>query len=214
MGRTKGRAAIAAKGLPKLDDRVRDLLSEIPGAVAFTGIRRTLGVHPESLTRALRRLERAGFVERTAEGYRLASSLPKRPREPLSGPEVPEWNSKPVVELRLALGEDPTKILGMLAGHWFGDFRWVGSYEEGRKTTLLWVSRQKKNLLGLVLERDVLRIHFRGRAEAKVQNQPLVAYQLLQHVLKALGTTMRPEPSEGPFLDMDMGELFPKGFAG
>jgi DNA-binding Lrp family transcriptional regulator len=214
MGRAKGRAEVAGKGLPKLDDRVRDLLSEFPGAVAFAGIRRTLGVHPESLSRALRRLEREGSVERTEKGYRLTAALPKRSRAPPANPEFPRWHSPPLVELRLSPGEDATKILGLVAGRWFGEFRWVGSYEEGRRVTMLWVSRLRKNLLGLVLEGDILRIHFRGRAVRKVQNQPLVAYQLLQHILKAMGKSMRAEQSAAQSLDMGPGDFTPTGFAG
>ncbi|MCI4317072.1 MAG: GntR family transcriptional regulator, partial [Thermoplasmata archaeon] len=57
---------------PRLDDRVRELLGNIGGRLAFNGLRRALGVHPESLTRALRRLEREGVVQRRADGYVLA----------------------------------------------------------------------------------------------------------------------------------------------
>jgi hypothetical protein len=42
----------------------------------------------------------------------------------------------------------------------------------------------------------------------------LVAYQLLQHILKAMGTSMRDEHPDSPSLEINQGELFPNGFAG
>ena len=56
--------------LGRLDDRVLVALEEMNGRIAFSGLRRTLGAHPESLSRALRRLEREGLIERSEQGYR------------------------------------------------------------------------------------------------------------------------------------------------
>lgn len=186
MTRTTEEAAASTDSSLRLDERVRELLSEFPGSVAFQGLRRTLGVHPESLTRALRRLERDGTVERTQEGYRLVEHDKLDARGSWSRPGAPRWEgSPPRVELRLSQAEEASRLLGALSGRWFGEFRWVGSYEEGRRTTLLWVSRQGKELLGLVLEGDLLRIHQRGQPGREIE-RPLASYELLQHVLAAL----------------------------
>ncbi len=180
----------------RLDERVRELLSEFPGSVAFQGLRRTLGVHPESLTRALRRLEREGAVQRTQEGYRLTDHSSLDARGSWVRPGAPRWEGSPRVELRLSPGEDASLLLGRLSGRWFGDFRWVGSYEEGRRTTLLWVSRAGGELLGLVLEGDLLRIHQQPSTPQAV-DRPLASYELLQHVLTALRG-----PSRAPTLSV------------
>jgi hypothetical protein len=225
MGQDADPASLSAESLPRLDERVRGLLAEFPGSVAFQGLRRTLGVHPESLTRALRRLERDGEIERTDEGYRLtvatarpaitftstapaaaatatsaargslttADPGPSLPtRGPWIHPSSPRWEGAPRVELRLAPDEDPARILGHLAGRWFGEFRWVGSYEEGSRTTLLWVSRQGGELLGLVLSHGLLRIHQQSPSGSKGTARPLAAYELLQHVLSALRAPRAP----------------------
>lgn len=226
MGHEPDAGHLSGESLPRLDERVRGLLAEIPGAVAFQGLRRTLGVHPESLTRALRRLERDGEIQRTNEGYRLvgaASSIPGAStpslavaahgplsttetrarsksdagRDPWVHPSSPRWEGAPRVELRLAPDEDPARILGHLAGRWFGEFRWVGSYEEGARTTLLWVSRQGRELLGLVLEGGRLRIHQQSPGPAVGSDRSLASYELLQHVLSALRAP-RSEPDGLP----------------
>lgn len=219
MARALAEEESSSAGLPRLDERVRDLLSEIPGAVAFQGLRRTLNVHPESLSRALRRLEREGAVERTGDGYRLANASPVASADvaPLSpspgthGPlprwdrsAAPHWSSPPQVELRLSRGEDAAHLMQRLAGHWFGAFRWVGSYQEGRASTLLWVSRAGTELLGLVLEGDLLRIYEQPLGIAKSAtlappapgDRAVAAYELLQHVLTVIRGA-RASPSLG-----------------
>src|SRR2546428_12680478 len=53
------------------DREVLEFLSKDPSTqVAFQGLRRRLGIHPEQLSRALHRLAEDEFVERTGLGYR------------------------------------------------------------------------------------------------------------------------------------------------
>lgn len=208
MTRSEQPAESASDQSSRLDVRVRDLLSEFPGPVAFQGLRRTLGVHPESLTRALRRLERDGEVQKTRDGYRLAEAETpsRRPTSP-SSPQAPRWMEQPRVELRLSPGEQASNLLGQLSARWFGEFRWVGSFEEGRRTTLLWVSRDGQEQLGLELEGDLLRIQQQGTTRASgPSSRPFAAYELLQHVLAALRRehlAQVPPPTVLPYL---MGE--------
>src|SRR5512136_3427795 len=54
------------------DREVLEFLSKDPAAqVAFQGIRRRLGIHPEQLSRALHRLGEDGLVQKTDLGYRV-----------------------------------------------------------------------------------------------------------------------------------------------
>src|SRR2546426_11004816 len=56
------------------DREVLEFLSSDPTSqVAFQGIRRRLGIHPEQLSRALHRLADDGLVERTERGYRATA---------------------------------------------------------------------------------------------------------------------------------------------
>jgi hypothetical protein len=118
---------------PRVEDRVLRLLRERPGAIAFNGLRRALEVHPESLTRALRRLERYGAVARSDGGYRLVV-----PDEELGRSAAPAPHWVPVAEVELGGTTDPTQALGTLAGRWAGTLRWVGVYEQGGAEYLVW----------------------------------------------------------------------------
>src|SRR5947209_9720163 len=55
------------------DREVLEFLSHDPDSqVAFQGLRRRLGIHPEQLSRALHRLADSELVERTDLGYRVS----------------------------------------------------------------------------------------------------------------------------------------------
>src|SRR5579871_6046924 len=96
---------------PRLEDRVIELLGARPAALAFNGLRRSLHAHPESLARALKRLERYGLVERGEQGYRLVSAAPPEaaPGTPATPP--PAW--VPVAEVELAPGLGGEALLGL-----------------------------------------------------------------------------------------------------
>ncbi|MGI0068182.1 MAG: hypothetical protein ACREB9_07210, partial [Thermoplasmata archaeon] len=105
---------------PRVDDRVLRVLAEHPGRIAFNGLRRALGVHPESLARALRRLQRDGSIRHSARGYALGEiDLGER-----AHPLPPDAHRIATV----ALPPDRTAddLFGRLSGRWFGRLRWVG----------------------------------------------------------------------------------------
>ena len=115
-----------------LEERIVRFLGREPGQVAFNGLRRALDAHPESLTRALRRLERGGIVARVASGYTLADGYHKSIGRP------PEREFRSVASVELAQGITPEQVLGSLAGRWFGRLRWVGVYEREEDPWLVW----------------------------------------------------------------------------
>ncbi len=171
--------------LPRLDDRVRELLSGVSGSLAFNGLRRALRVHPESLSRSLRRLSREGTVERTAQGYRLAPEGPgARPAPVPSGFPT----GSPVAELKLPPQDGPEEVFGRLSGRWFGDYRWVGFFEGNGTTTLLWTHRLDSSRLWLRIRGDVLEVF----EDPPGKEGPAAAYQLLRHVLGAWHSARRP----------------------
>ncbi len=128
---------------PRLEDRVVALLSAHDGSLAFNGLRRSLQVHPESLSRALRRLERYGRIARADGGYRLlgpgeAVGDASEAARPALTPEEPAERWTQVAEVGLAPGFDGPQILGLLAGRWAGSLRWVGVYDRASHPLLVW----------------------------------------------------------------------------
>ena len=166
---------------PRLDDRVMELLTEHPGRLAFNGLRRTLGAHPESLSRALRRLEREGRVTHDADGYalRLDGETPITPgrsaeREP---PHL-------VASVHLPAGVGGDSVLGAMAGRWFGPLRWVGVYEHPGEPTLVWSAGGGAGHVLLSTRRGQLRVSVEGVASSEERaDAEAAARELLAHAL-------------------------------
>jgi len=116
----------------RLDDRIVALLESNPGRLAFNGLRRALQAHPESLQRALRRLEREGVVRRESIGYSLARSGAS------AGPVTPIPPSHEVAVVELPPGAGVEEFLGRLAGRWVGSLRWVGLLDDPDDPRLVW----------------------------------------------------------------------------
>lgn len=172
--------AEAAPVEPRLDDRILETLDGLAGRIAFSGLRRALGAHPESLARALRRLEREGLVERADGGYR---SLTERPGA------SEEWASslRPIAEVELPPGLTSDALFARLAGRWFGSLRWVGVVDRGDARLLTWAQRDGSNFVLLGVERTRVRVFARGpeeRDEGKETED--AAYELLFHAVEAL----------------------------
>ncbi len=139
---------------PRLDDRVVEILTAHAGRIAFNGLRRTLRAHPESLARALRRLERSGLVSRREDGYALIAdaALPSRARA------APFVDPRSVASVALPPGIQDAEVLGALAGRWFGSLRWVGIYERPDDPYLVWSVGESRGHVLLSVRRGTLRV--------------------------------------------------------
>ncbi|MGI0052978.1 MAG: helix-turn-helix transcriptional regulator [Thermoplasmata archaeon] len=181
---------------PRVEDRVVELLSARPGAIAFNGLRRSLNVHPESLTRALRRLERYGLVAKEPSGYRLAGDSPDRiPGRPQPPDHPPRWTG--VAEVQLAPGFEGPQILGLLAGRWAGKLRWVGVLERPGEPLLVWSRTDGPGhvLLGMRLGRLKVYAEPGDPGDAPEESLNQSARDLLLFALERIrAVTSLPEP--------------------
>jgi hypothetical protein len=129
----------ADSGLEELrehDREVLEFLSRDPAAqVAFQGIRRRLGIHPEQLSRALHRLADDDLVQKTEVGYRVTSKA-------LSIFSPREWSSdRPgatVLQTYLPADVDVRALVASLRGSWIGPLRWYGVVESADELRLSW----------------------------------------------------------------------------
>lgn len=168
----------------RLDDRILATLEGLPGRVAFSGLRRVLGAHPESLSRALRRLEREGLVERVDGGYQVLGERPRSMQELTA-------ELRPIASVDLPPGATPALLLGRLAGRWFGSLRWVGVVERPDGRLLAWAGRDGSGYVLLGVDRGHLRVYVPGESESKEAAETEdAAYELLVHAVESL----RPEP--------------------
>ena len=165
----------------RLDDRVLIALEERNGRVPFSGLRRTLGAHPESLSRALRRLEREGLVERSSEGYRSV----RRP-ERLAGPEAA---LHAVARIELPAGVDASSVLERLTGRWFGSLRWMGVVDRPDQRLLAWARRDGTGSVLLGIQRGAVRIFTAGESDL---TDPAESEDAAYELLVALADALRP----------------------
>jgi len=170
----------------RLDERVLVALEGRPGRVAFSGLRRLLRAHPESLSRALHRLEREGLVTREDGGYR---SLVARS----SAPDGTAGEGRVVAQVDLPRTVDPSALRGRLAGRWFGQLRWLGSYSADGDELLVWARRDGAGTVALRARGATLRVlshDRRGRDDPTEVEE--AAYELLAHAVAALRSPLRP----------------------
>lgn len=170
-----------------LDERVLSTLQGLQGRIAFSGLRRALRAHPESLSRALRRLEREGLIERGAGGYR-ALVAPGRDRS-LS------TELRTVATIDLPPGVPAEVVRGRLSGRWFGSLRWVGLVDRPGDGLLSWSGRDGAGFVLLGIDHGVLRVlvprDFEGDDPAESED---AAYELLAHAVEALRFSGAPPP--------------------
>ena len=177
---TAARAPSDRGDLGPLDERVLTALQGLSGRLAFSGLRRYLGAHPESLSRALRRLEREGLIERGNGGYRALV------RAPVVRPSS-DRDLRSLAQVELPPGASPRELLGRLAGRWFGALRWVGLLERADGELLAWARRDGGGLVLLGLQGRVLQVYLPALGEdddpAEAED---AAYELLYHAVGAL----------------------------
>jgi DNA-binding Lrp family transcriptional regulator len=165
----------------RLDDRVLATLQGLSGQIAFSGLRRALRAHPESLSRTLRRLEREGLVERVGGAYRALGPSP-------SLATAAEGGLRTVARVELPPGLLPSAVLARLTGRWFGSLRWVGIIERSGERWLAWGPRDGGGIVLLGLRAGALRVCLpEGLGVASDPNEDEdAAYELLYHAVEAL----------------------------
>jgi DNA-binding HxlR family transcriptional regulator len=114
----------------------------------FNGLARKLGMHQQSLSRSLHRLENSGLVEKSEAGYRpsknLRSILAKRSRLDLE--DLSRKISKQhlqfvqVLQLYIPTNIGVEEIVNRLVGRWFGNLRWIGMIDGDSGYVLQWAN--------------------------------------------------------------------------
>jgi len=186
--------AVTEEGPGGLDERILATLQALNGRIAFSGLRRVLQAHPESLSRSLRRLEREGRVDRSSEGYRITG-------DPLGASHRTPPQLRPVGQVTLPPGTIPESVLGRLAGRWFGSLRWVGVVDGPSGQLLTWAKRDGSGYVLLGVLRGSLRVYLRDQGAAgDVTEDEDAAYELMVHALDALRPSLFEPSSSVGFL--------------
>ena len=102
----------------------------------FEGLKRRLGLHSETLSRVLCRLEDKEFVEKGVDGYKVTSKV----REFLRFPPKSREPRVPILQTFLSPDVPIHQVVSDLRGKWFGVLRWLGCSENDEYTTLKWIT--------------------------------------------------------------------------
>jgi len=194
-----------------LDPRELAVLHELgrgaSAQVSFQGLRRSLQVHQQSLSRVLRRLVRSGLVAKGSSGYRLTDQGSAIVRLRQSSRGTPEVVT--VVEALLPPDVGPEEVSALLAQRWFQGLRWYGMTTGPLETTLSWQGEP---------DRSVVRLRVNGHrvvleAEASPQDHEN-SFRAVRSLLVALAE-LYGVPSGLGRDDDDLGPMVPQpGLAG
>jgi hypothetical protein len=168
-------------------------------SLAFQGIKRKLGVHQETLSRALHRLERDGFIEKSGNSYRLSV---KGQALALNAPSAP-------IDLRNAslnysfrilsavLPQEPpvSELAEALEHKWFGNLRWYGSSQlDDDHIALTWITQDGSQKMIARFGGGTLTIESESRPASNSSDAVKDAYELFEHIMKTLRELGSPRP--------------------
>jgi hypothetical protein len=176
---------VSLQGLPdwSLSERDVDVLAFLTEEefrfFTFEGLKRRLGLHPETLSRILDRLEAEGIVKKSSEGYTVTKEIAKQLNQNSARHDLAR-----IVLLQTYLPSDlpVEQLVSNLRGRWFGLLRWLGLAENSDGATLKWITEDGDIQMDAKITLNTLTI------EAKFlhgYNQDLAlkaAYQLVTHI--------------------------------
>jgi DNA-binding transcriptional ArsR family regulator len=171
------------------------------GSISFQGIRRKLGLHQETLSRSLRRLERDGLIAKSEHDYKIS----KKGAEMLSKNRTKTTHSVrdallPIPILRTILPPDATELeLERALSHkWFGTLRWYGSSQNEDGTVLAWTTDDGKLRLSARISEGYLSVESQATTKESMETAIHAAYEIFDHISKAFkhrGMIPAPESS-------------------
>ena len=113
--------------LSQTDRQVYEFMLNSGLRLSFQGLRRSLRIHQESLSRSLKRLVDMGLVSKVGDEYVVEHS----PVDSAS-----DWYV--VIESVLPYNVDVQGVASAMKEKWFRDLRWLGASADGRR--LVWIS--------------------------------------------------------------------------
>jgi DNA-binding Lrp family transcriptional regulator len=180
------------QGIPPdyaLRDRDADVLSLIDEenltTFTFDGLKRRLGLHPETLSRILSRLEEEGIVKKTPEGYKVTPKLTRLKLHALRH----ETQSVSLLQTYLPSNILTQQLISTLKGKWFGILRWLGISETSEGVTLKWVTEDGGIQIAANISGNALNIDAKFLRDNNLDLALKAAYQLMAHIGKLYSGT-------------------------
>lgn len=171
--------------------------------LSFQGIKRKLGLHQETLSRALHRLQRDGYVEHLEHAYRIS---PKGILTISQGKIGTQPNKLAMTEaysislLRAMLPADVNvrDLVESLSYKWFGNLRWLGSTQTADSATLNWITDDTGLKISVKIKDDSLTIETYPNDSYSITEATRSAFELFGQISRALKSSGRSGLSDFP----------------
>lgn len=175
-----------------LNERDTNILNVIEeedlASFAFEGLKRRLGVHSETLSRALYRLEDQGIVKKGVEGYRVTSKA----KEFLKAHSFSTRAfSIHILETLLPPKIPIQQVVSNLKGKWFGVLRWLGYSKNNESFTLKWITEDGGTIISANFRYDQLFIDAKMLCEEDLNVALHASYQLMGYIAKYIPNVER-----------------------
>ena len=164
------------------DREVLEFLSQDPSSqVAFQGLRRRLGIHPEQLSRALHRLADDALVERTDVGYRVT---PRALQVLSPGSQRSEEPGVTILQTYLPANLDLRRLVQALRGSWIGPLRWYGLSEFADGMRLAWALEDDTIRLETFIRPGQLIVMANVAGPSHLDDATRLGHLLFQHIAR------------------------------
>jgi len=168
----------------ELSERDADVLALIEkedlATFTFDGLKRRIGLHPETLSRILSRLESEGIIKKEPEGYKVN---PKVTRLKLHGHHREEATT-PLIQTFLPSDLRTDQLILSLKGKWFGHLRWLGISENNQGITLKWITEDGSIQIAANIQGSALNIEAKFLTNNNLNLALKASYQLMANIGK------------------------------
>jgi len=167
-----------------LSERDADILALIEtedlAIFTFDGLKRRTGLHPETLSRILSRLEQEGILKKGPEGYRVTPKI----TELKLNQARKEETTTPLIQTFLPSDLMTQQLILQLKGKWFGMLRWLGISENNQGVTLKWITEDGGIQIAANIQGTALNIEAKFLTNNDLNSALKASYQLMTNIGK------------------------------
>ncbi|MGD0406768.1 MAG: hypothetical protein ABSB10_08990 [Candidatus Bathyarchaeia archaeon] len=167
-----------------LSERDADVLALIENEdlaiFTFDGLKRRTGLHSETLSRILSRLEQEGIVKKEPAGYRVTPKITKLKLNQVRNEEP----TTPLIQTFLPSDLMTQQLISALKGKWFGLLRWLGMSENNQGVTLKWITEDGGIQIAANIQGTALNIDAKFLTNNNLNLALKASYQLMANIGK------------------------------
>ena len=177
------------RGLPvsSFSERDSDVLEAIweedLTVFSFDGLKRRLGLHSETLSRILARLEEEGVVKKSSEGYTVTSRMNRVVKLHSAHDECSRVS---LIQTFLPSDVSVSQLVSDLRGRWFGLLRWMGMSESREGVILKWITEDGDIQVDAKIVENLLTVEAKFLHNNNLNLALRVAYQLMAYIKQGL----------------------------